>query len=161
MGLKTVSASGVCAADLDPCDLAAGHPSDPDRVGSGVETQKVVTHVAIRVCRAAIEREPDNPRFHYQLGRALFYWAGANDGDGSEGVQHIETAAGMGYRQAQFVLGYLHKLEDDLCRADARDTPQQFTPAPGVTFKIVGPDLNRHAAGHLAHRGKQRQCSVL
>jgi len=106
------------AADIDPCDAAAGHPSDPGLVGPGVPTGEVATHVAIPACRAAVERDPDNPRFHYQLGRVIYYWAGANDGDAAEAVIHIQQAADMGYAQAQFVRGLLHKYAGDHCASE-------------------------------------------
>ena len=121
--LKAVILLATClpalADDVDPCDLAAGHPSDPDRVGPGVATDDVVTHVAIPACRAAVEREPDNPRFHYQLGRAIFYWSGANAGDATEGIAEVRVAAAMGYRQAQFVSALLHKRAGEYCEAEA------------------------------------------
>ncbi len=118
--LALVAALPVCAAagEIDPCDVTAGHPSDPDRIGPGVATADVVTHVAIPACRAAIDREPDNARFHYQLGRAIVYWAQANGADPAEGAREVAVAADMGYRQAQFVSGYLHKLGGDLCAAE-------------------------------------------
>ena len=112
------------AAEPDACDTAAAHPSDPDRVGPGVATADVVTHVAIPACRAAVKREPNIARFHYQLGRALVYWASANDADTSEGVAAVAAAADLGYRQAEFVLGLLAAREGDLCAAE---------PLPGGT----------------------------
>lgn len=108
----------VHGEEPDACDVAAAHPSDPDRIGAGVATADVVTHVAIPACRAAVAREPQTARFHYQLGRVLFYWATANDGDASEGVAEVAAAADMGYRQAEFVLGLLTAREGDLCGAE-------------------------------------------
>ena len=123
--MKTVILTILCvvlntafADGIDPCDAAAAHPSDPDRVGPGVATAAVVTHVAIPACRAAVARAPDNPRFHYQLGRALVYWADGNGADAAEGVAEVEIAAAMGYRQAQFVLGLLRKRAGDVCAAE-------------------------------------------
>lgn len=106
------------ALEPDPCDLAAAHPSDPDRVGGGVPTAEVVTHVAIPACRAAVLREPATARFHYQLGRALVYWASANDADDTEGIAAVAAAADLGYRQAEFVLGLLTARAGDLCGAE-------------------------------------------
>ena len=108
----------AAADEIDPCDRAAAHPSDPDRTGPGVSSADVVTHVAIPACRAAVLRDPDNPRFHYQLGRAIVYWADGNGADGAEGVAEVRVAADMGYRQAQFVLGFLHKRAGDICAAE-------------------------------------------
>lgn len=58
------------AQAIDACDWEAGHPSDPDRIGPGIGSGDVNTARAIDACRRAVEREPDNARFHYQLGRA-------------------------------------------------------------------------------------------
>ena len=113
-----LSAAGTADDGVDACDLAAGHPSDPDHVGPGVATREVVAHIAIPACRAAVEREPGNPRFHYQLGRAIVYWADANNGDDSEGFAEVKAASDMGYRQAQFVLGLLHKRLGEVCAAE-------------------------------------------
>lgn len=106
------------AKEMNACDREVGHPSDPNRVGPGRSTAEVVTHVAIPACRAAIEKEPDNPRFHYQLGRALYYWAGANDGDTTEAIKHIKIAAEMDYTQAVFVYGYLNQLMGNHCESE-------------------------------------------
>lgn len=106
------------AAEPDACDAAAAHPSDPDRVGAGVPTAQVVTHVAIPACRAAVEREPEEARFRYQLGRALVYWARANEASADEGVAHVRAAAERGYRQAEFVLGLLYAERGDRCAAE-------------------------------------------
>lgn len=112
------AATGVAALELDRCDVAAAHPSDPDRIGEGVETAKVVTHVAIPACRSAVERDPTQARFHYQLGRAIVYWAEANGANADEGIAAVKTAADMGYRQAQFVFGFLKARSGDLCAAE-------------------------------------------
>ena len=109
---------GSAAAEVDACDLTAGHPSDPNHLGPGVATAEVVTHVAIPACRAAVEREPDNARFRYQLGRVIYYWANANEGDPSEGIEHIRIAADAGYAQAQFVFGLLKRYAGDFCAAE-------------------------------------------
>ena len=119
IGLALLAGS-FAAADghITECDIQAAHPSDPDHVGEGRSSSQVVTHRAIPACRAAIEAFPDNPRFHYQLGRAIVYWADANEGDDSEGLKHIRIAADLGYTQALFVLGLMHIRDGDLCAAE-------------------------------------------
>lgn len=104
--------------DVDACDLAAAHPSDPDRVAPGVPTNQVVTHVAIPACRRAVAAQPEEGRFHYQLGRALVYWADANGADTAEGIAHLERAAERGHTQAQFVLGLMRKRSGDACAVE-------------------------------------------
>ena len=113
-----LAAAGAAAEELHDCDIAAAHPSDPDRIGEGVVTANVVTHVAIPACRSAVERDPAEARFHYQLGRAIVYWAEANGASAEEGIASVKTAADMGYRQAQFVFGLLKARSGDLCAAE-------------------------------------------
>lgn len=105
------------AADVHECDRQAAHPSDPDRVGDGRSSSEVVTHRAIPACREAQSMYPDEARFHYQLGRAIVYWADANDGDYGEGMRHLETAAAMNYTQALFVVGLMYQREGRICDA--------------------------------------------
>ena len=106
------------AQETNECDLAVGHPSDPNRVGPGKSSSEVVTHVAIPACRKAVDANPDNPRFHYQLGRALTYWADANNANNSEGMKHLEKSAKLKYPQAMFVVGLLYKRNKEFCAAE-------------------------------------------
>ena len=108
----------VAAVDVHECDLQAAHPSDPDRVGSAKGSREVVTHLAIPACRQAVSEYPDEARFHYQLGRAIVYWAGANNADDSEGVASVEQASRMGHTQAQFVDGLLKAREGRDCETE-------------------------------------------
>ena len=105
------------AADVSDCDREAAHPSDPDKVVEGRSSGEVVTHRAIPACRESVAQHPDVARFHYQLARAIVYWADANDGDYSEGMEHLETAAEMGYTQALFVVGLMYQREGRICEA--------------------------------------------
>ena len=114
MLISTASAN----EEVTECDLAAAHPLDPARVAPGVETNDVVTHVAISACRKALQENPDVARFHYQLGRVLYYWAGANDADNTEAVAHVKHASDMGYTQAMFVYGLLLRYGGDVCASE-------------------------------------------
>lgn len=104
--------------EIHDCDRAAAHPSDPDRVTDGVSSGSVVTHRAIPACRAAVDAHPEVARFHYQLGRAIVYWAGANGADYSEGMTHLRRAAEMDHTQALFVLGLMLTTEGKICDAE-------------------------------------------
>lgn len=110
--------TSVFADDIHECDLQAAHPSDPDHVGPGRSSGEVILQKAIPACREAVASHPDEARFHYQLGRALTYWADANSGDSAEGFQYVRQAAEMGYTQALFVLGLLHLRDGDVCAAE-------------------------------------------
>lgn len=104
LALVVVAAAGAFAqAPVTDCDRLAAHPSDPDKLTEGVESEKVRIDQAIRACRESVKAGPDDARQHYQLGRVLFY-----SGQRAEGFSHIEKAAGLRYRQAQFVAGYIH-----------------------------------------------------
>ncbi|MGH6644230.1 MAG: caspase family protein, partial [Bradyrhizobium sp.] len=54
-----------------PCDLAAAHPSDPERVGPSVDYGSLDPQVAIPACEQAVAAEPGNMRYKALLARAL------------------------------------------------------------------------------------------
>ena len=100
------------------CDREVAHPSDPDKVVEGVGSGEVVTHRAIPACRRAVAEFPDVARFHYQLGRAIVYWAGANDGNMDEGLEHLQHAADLKHEQAEFVLGLMKRTLGNVCASE-------------------------------------------
>jgi hypothetical protein len=110
--------TAAVAQAIDACDWEAGHPSDPDRVGPGIGSGDVNTERAIAACRRAVEREPENARFHYQLGRALVYAADREGTDWQVGMPHLEKSAALEHRQAMFVLGLMHKRAGDVCASE-------------------------------------------
>jgi hypothetical protein len=90
-------------AQIEECDWLANHPYDPWRVTAGIAMEDVDTEKAIPACLDAVTRRPEEPRFQYQAGRALFY-----SGRTEEALPYLERAAlEMDYPQAQYVLGYL------------------------------------------------------
>lgn len=99
------------------CDLLAGHPADPDSLTPGRSREQMGFAEAVEVCRAAVAENPDDPRQHYQLARVLYY----DDKEFDTALRHLRIAAEHGYRQAIFVLGYLHAVDErlgpDFCRA--------------------------------------------
>jgi TPR repeat protein len=86
------------------CDIEAGHPSDPDRVTPGIDYALLRPAVAIPACRAALENEPDNPRFKTLLARALLK-AGQYD----EALELNLQAAEVGYIGAFHNIGNHYK----------------------------------------------------
>ncbi len=88
---------------LLPCDRLAGHPSDPDKAGPGLEREAIDISAAIAACEAGLRTDPGNARFEYQLGRVLFY-----SKQTQAALPHLEASAKARHRQAQFVLGYIH-----------------------------------------------------
>jgi hypothetical protein len=99
------------------CDRLAAHPSDPDRVTTGVPERSVDTAAAIPACQAAVAADPANGRLNYQLARALGY-----AGRGAEAAPYRDAAVKAEHPQALFVVGYIHLLglndaAKDACKA--------------------------------------------
>jgi tetratricopeptide (TPR) repeat protein len=118
--IATLLAFGASAyaADVTQCDRVAAHPSDPDRISPGFHDKDIDKPKAITLCEAAVKADPNNARLRYQLGRVYFY---AKQPD--KAVPHLEFAADAGYRQAQFVLGYIvdgaqQGLKREPCRVE-------------------------------------------
>lgn len=88
----------------DECDLEAGHPSDPDRVTAGVPYEFLRPAVAIPACRAALIKDPDNPRTMTQLARALL-----KAGEYQEALDLNHRAAETGYVAAFHNIGNHYK----------------------------------------------------
>jgi hypothetical protein len=101
------------------CDVLASHPDDPGRVAPG-RTQKQIAEDypgTIAACRSALERDPENPRLHYQLARVLGY-----SGQGKLAMPHRARAIEARYPQGLFVNGFLYlsglnENPKDVCRA--------------------------------------------
>ena len=87
---------------ITECDRLASHPSDPERVTEGVARQDMKKPAAIEACRAALKKDPDNPRLNYQLARAYGY-----SGLHKEGDPYRIAAVKAGYPQSLFVVGYI------------------------------------------------------
>lgn len=86
------------------CDQLAAHPGDPQKPAgiAGVATGAIEFETAIAACREAIASDPA-PRFHYQLGRALY------DKDDTAGAfAEIAIAADAGLAVAKAQLGYFY-----------------------------------------------------
>ena len=86
------------------CDRLAGDPFDPRKRAPGVLFDAIDAEKAVPACRAAVEAAPDEPRFRYQLGRAL-----NRGGKREEAAALIRAAAEEGYPAAQNDLGHLYE----------------------------------------------------
>lgn len=84
----------------DPCDIAAGDHLDPGGVGLTRYANEIEPNVALEACTAAIDREPENGRFHYQLGRALTALRRFD-----EAKKSYERARDLGHVRAWYALG--------------------------------------------------------
>ncbi len=116
--MQTALIAPAAAQEMTACDWEAAHPSDPEHVGPGVGSSDVDTGKAMAACRWAVERYPQEPRFHYQLGRAMVYAADRAGEDWHPGMPHVRRAAEMQHTQAMFVLGLLEQRDERWCEAE-------------------------------------------
>ena len=105
MAVALVAATGAGAQSAQPhdCDVLAGNPIDPWRVGPGVRTAEIDTVRAIPACLAAVEAYPGELRFQFQLGRAL-----RQARRYAEALRWYAAAAEGGYAGAQNSLGIMY-----------------------------------------------------
>jgi TPR repeat protein len=95
------ASDSVSVMDLvEECDVLAAHPDDPQRMAEGVDDDKIVPRLAVLACEDALKRLPDDPRFAFQLGRALL---ARNDSE--KAVTLFQQAAKSGYAAAYGYLG--------------------------------------------------------
>lgn len=85
---------------IEDCDILAAHPSDTQRMAEGVSDDQIVPRLAILACEDAIDLDADEPRFTFQLGRALL--AGGRE---EEALALFQEAAEADYAAAWAYLG--------------------------------------------------------
>ncbi len=99
-----------------PCDIAAAHPSDPERVGPAVEYANLDPQMAVPACEQAVRDFPENPRFKALLARAL-----DKARRGSDAYLMNQAAMEQEYIAAWHNMGNLYAkglgVEKDLSRA--------------------------------------------
>ncbi|WP_421591585.1 caspase family protein [Shinella sp. M27] len=111
-------AGGKAIIEATPCDLAAAHPSDPERIGPSVDYANLDPNVAIPACEAAIKQSPSTMRFKTLLARALDK---AGRGDEARALNEVAMKAGnlAGYHN----MGNLYRkglgVEKDVSKAFA------------------------------------------
>jgi WD40 repeat protein len=88
--------------DESECDHLAANPYDPKRRGKGVAFRSVGKN-AVRACQAEVDKHPNEPRFLYQLGRAL-----DAAGERKEALRFYSEAAQLGYAAAHHNLGNIY-----------------------------------------------------
>jgi dipeptidyl aminopeptidase/acylaminoacyl peptidase len=108
----------TAASANDPgamCDRLASEPFDPRKRAPGLPFSDIEAERAVPACRAAVNAAPDEARFRYQLGRAL-YRADKRD----EAAALIRAAAEKGEPGAQDFLGYLYESGGGVANDDAK-----------------------------------------
>lgn len=105
---STKNASGVQTSPVNlknaTCDTLAAHPEDKKRLGAGIADERIVAGAAIEKCTLAVEENPDEARFHFQLGRA--YWKARRY---DEALEAFLKAEEMNYAPAVFYLGQAYE----------------------------------------------------
>lgn len=84
----------------DPCDLAAADHLDPEGVGIARFANEIEPEAALQACKAAVEREPQNARFHYQLGRVYTALRQLDDARAE-----WDMARQLGHSRASYAIG--------------------------------------------------------
>lgn len=84
----------------DPCDLAAADHLDPEGVGVPRFANEIKPEAALQACQSAVEREPQNARFQYQLGRAFTALRRYDEARAA-----LDTARQLGHSRASYAIG--------------------------------------------------------
>lgn len=92
------------AAGTVDCDRLAASPHDPLRQGEGVPYDALDAAAAIAACEAALAAAPEEPRFAFQLGRAL-----AKAGRVEEALTAYRAAAERGHVAALHNVAQLYE----------------------------------------------------
>jgi TPR repeat protein len=100
--VETGGAETLVQVDLtpDPCDVEAADHLDPDGVGLARFANEIEPEAALQACEAAVARDPQNARFHFQLGRALNALRRYD-----EARAEWDTARQMGHARASYAIG--------------------------------------------------------
>ena len=99
-----LSATLCAAAGAEDCDRLAASPHDPARRGEGVPYAALDAPAAIAACAAARDAAPEEPRFAFQLGRAL-----AKAGRVEEALAAYRAAAERGHLAALHNVAQLYE----------------------------------------------------
>jgi WD40 repeat protein len=91
------------AGSFNDCDRLAGFPQDPQKRTWGVAFDNI-KEGAVAACRAALAKQPDEPRYMYQLARAL-----NKQGETAEARDLLERAAARGYAAAHNNIGFYYQ----------------------------------------------------
>ena len=102
VGERTTPVQVTLNMKVDGCDLAAGDALDAGGVGFYRLPNEIEVLPALEFCREAAARNPDTPRFRYQLGRAELA-----AGRFEAAYSSFQSAADAGYVRAKHGLARL------------------------------------------------------
>jgi hypothetical protein len=168
-----LSVAGLSLLPIDECDLWAGSLADDFRIGPGNYSSLLVRQPdfarrATVACRQAIQKEPNQGRYWYQLARAIEGTAEA--GDITPSLRSAELNYPAGYHSLGYVYfhrGYLIEAERNFKKAVELGNWYSFVGLGDVAFK--NGELKKsfdyikhyarcsHARGHPAASGSSRR----
>ena len=123
------------------CDVEAAHNFDPMRYAAGKQDEEIIGVMAERACREAITQFPDEPRFHFQLGRALLAMKRPE-----EATEALQKAVALGSQPAKYYLATFEieaygEMEDESHLETARklleESASSFPPAAEQLDRIT------------------------
>lgn len=113
------------------CDMLAAHPEDPQRMADGVSDDDIVPRLAIMACEDAIASDLEEPRYAFQLGRALLAM-----GLKEKARNQFERAAKAGYAAAEAYIGDLYQFGYGVTQ-DSKKAIEHYRKAVAGDFKIA------------------------
>lgn len=114
------------------CDILAAHPDDPQRMAEGVADDEIVPRLAIMACEDALEQDADEPRFAFQIARALLAVGREN-----EAYNYFVKAAETDYPAAEAYLGDYFQFGLGDVKQDAAQALAKYKKAVAGEFKIA------------------------
>jgi TPR repeat protein len=94
----------IPAGTVTECDTYAANPLDITRTTDGIAFEKINPDLAVPACESAVQKEPNNIRLSYQLGRAY-----QKKGDFGSAQTQYRKAADQGHPGAQVNLGLMYQ----------------------------------------------------
>lgn len=107
-------------APVTECDTYAANPLDPARNVDGVTFENIKPDLAVPACESAVQKNPNNVRLIYQLGRAC-----QKKGDLGSALAQYRKAADQGYAAAQTNLAFVHRRLRKLRQRNATSDRQE------------------------------------
>jgi len=101
-GTALASATQTSAEAKHSCDTEAAHPADPQRFATGKANDEIVPVLGVRACSEAVTQFPNEPRFQFQLGRALLAMKRTGEAE-----KAFLTASASGFKAANYYLAEL------------------------------------------------------
>ncbi|MDP6708921.1 MAG: caspase family protein [Alphaproteobacteria bacterium] len=107
--------SKTSKAPLHDCDKLAANPDDTQRLGSGINYDKIDVRRALQACKRAVAGYPGTARFLYQYGRALH-----RDRQYGLAVDWFRKAADAGHAAAMNALALAYRWGNGVEKSEAR-----------------------------------------